>query len=136
MEQYLEDGDKDAANEPSNETSGSGDQDDKLYTDRIFTRFPQASHEHVRIIVDARQRFRTRDASEPLGSTLGIEAVAREMLLDQDVRHTFVGLERSIVGDSTIPYPSMTGFALGSLTVKCDLCGKGFGIDGLVWQWR
>jgi hypothetical protein len=123
LEQYLEGGFDDAVQMSSSETPEQDIQDDQLYIDRILTRFPQASHEHVRIIVEARRLFRAQNLNSWNWTDTGT------------FRSDLHSIEQDITEDQAIPYPSMPKTA-ELRPIKCEICNNLFKHDDRIgWRW-
>lgn len=121
LEQFLEVGDEHAVHDSYASISEEVDRETKTYVDRILTRFPQASHQHVQIIVAARQRSHPRNTSDRLQNTDQSGLLIPQPPLEEDAFPILSDLERSIVEDPAIPYPSMP--KLGKASRECHVCG-------------
>jgi hypothetical protein len=103
--------------------------------DRILTRFPQASHEHVRLIVDARQRSHAQEERRwDLHTSEESELLVPNSVLETDSVHLLVDLEQSIIKDKEIPYPSVP--EQGQAAPTCNVCGVSLQKQLSVLEWR
>lgn len=138
LEQYLHELDDDNGRISRGSISGPINRETNIYCDRILTRFPQASHDHVRIIANSRQRLRSVDSSGEKQQFSRINKCDRRFSphtsSDPDVVHLLSIFEQAILEDKEVPYPAQPQDEHGGPV--CNVCASKFPADLSVQEWR
>jgi hypothetical protein len=112
LEQYEEDSTEETHD--TDLTIQAPNEEVNVNFDRILTRYPEASHEHVRIVVKAR------------------EATCISGYIRQSSYHE--ALETSILENKEIPYPDIPQMTHGK--ISCSTCAAIFPSTLSVLEWR
>ncbi|KAF2478073.1 uncharacterized protein BDR25DRAFT_338747 [Lindgomyces ingoldianus] len=153
LEQYMKTKADETVPKSNNRISELGRTEAEVYIDRILTRFPQASHEHVRTIADSRlsrmkalysqshqcshstKEFDAESKLEIAGSDHKI--TSQGSISDSELAKYLESIEQTILDDTEIPFPSLPKSGeKGDGEADCGICGKKIRIEQGTRKWR
>ncbi|KAF2685595.1 hypothetical protein K458DRAFT_430348 [Lentithecium fluviatile CBS 122367] len=137
LEQYLEGPYDDESRNLSSSITRLDQRGVDLHVERILTRFPHASHEHIRLVAESRQHHmsqeidRGRSDHQSMGTS--DQQVSSQISYDRSSEHALLSLERDLLQDKEIPYPS---WSQSTGTAYCTVCRMSWGFDPDLWKVR
>jgi hypothetical protein len=137
LEQYLEGPETETKHGTNTLTSETIRREVDAYAERILTRFPQASIEHVRVIATARQRFcssKEVDTRTDPQQRMDTHKPPPQATSGSNTTCPTPACEIFILDDTEIPYPSMPQVENGEAC--CSICDKNVSLELGIREWR